>query len=62
MDPTGHEGDICLFAYVDGELDLVGEAAVERAMATDPEVLARIRLMQEVNRLLRDAYRGVMGL
>jgi hypothetical protein len=57
MDLKGHEQDILLFAYVDGELDRAGRMAVERIISKYPEVTARIRIMHEINHLLYIAYK-----
>lgn len=52
--------DEILFAYVDGELDAGGRAAVESAMAADPEVARRVERQQALRRGLRAAFDGVL--
>lgn len=52
--------DEMLFAYVDGELDAGGCAAVESAMASDPEVARRVERQQALREGLRAAFAGVL--
>lgn len=49
-----------LSAYVDGELDDAGAAAVERAMAGDARLRDRVRQLRETDATLRAALGGPM--
>ena len=52
--------DEMLMAYVDGELDGENRAAVERAMAADTEVAARIATHRALRGKLRAAYGPIL--
>jgi anti-sigma factor RsiW len=49
-----------LAAYLDRELDGAEARSVERAVAADPALEARLRSLQEVDLALRAAYDPVM--
>jgi len=49
-----------LLAYVDGELDDETHAAVEAAIAADPEFAQRVARQQTLRRQLRAAFDGVL--
>lgn len=56
---TGQEfGDETLMAFVDGELDAAGAAWVERAMATDADVAARVAVFRRTRDALTEAARS----
>ncbi len=49
-----------LMAYVDGELDADTRAAVETAMASDPDVARRVARQQVLRQKLRATFDGVL--
>jgi hypothetical protein len=52
--------DETLMAYVDDELDAAGRAAVEAAIAQNPEVARRVARQQELRRELRATFDAVL--
>lgn len=52
--------DELLHAYVDGQAALEERGEVEAAIASDPEVAARVRAYAEQNRALHEAFDGVL--
>ena len=49
-----------LVAYLDGELDPLGQARVERSLAADPELRARSAALQRVDALLEAAFDPIL--
>ena len=54
-------GDERIFAYVDGELDAAGAAAVEAAMAADPAVADAVARARRLRAQLREAFDPMLG-
>lgn len=52
--------DDLLHAYVDGLATAEGRAAVEAAIASDPEIAARVRAYAEQNRALHESFDPVL--
>src|SRR5258707_1254834 len=48
--------DETLMAYADGELDAAAQAAVERAMQTDPQIEQRVARHRALRRRVQSAY------
>jgi anti-sigma factor RsiW len=57
LDTAEQPRDILLFAYIDGELGKDQQQAVQRLLARDPDARQRAAHFQELNMLLRAAYR-----
>ncbi len=53
--------DQMLMAYVDGELDAQETAALERAIATDPELAARASSFRRSRQLTRDVFADLLA-
>lgn len=53
--------DELLMAYVDGELDAAQRAAVEHAIAADPQLAGRVRHHQALRRQVRGAFDPVLS-
>jgi anti-sigma factor RsiW len=57
LDNAEQHRDILLFAYVDGELGEDQQQAVQGLLTRDPDAYQRAAYFQELNMLLRAAYR-----
>jgi anti-sigma factor RsiW len=51
--------DTLLTAYVDGELDAAGVAEIEAAMAADPALARRVRVLRDATAALRAVFNDV---
>src|SRR5262245_25694610 len=52
--------DEMLMAYVDGELDAEARAAVETAMARDPDIARQVEQHKALRKKLHTAFDGVL--
>jgi hypothetical protein len=57
---SGHSDEI-LSAYIDGETDAVVTAEIDKALATDTALAARIEALRSNDALLRDAFSETLG-
>src|SRR5262245_7732992 len=52
--------DVMLMAYVDGEIDAATAREIERSLAADPALAARMRALRDSAAIARSAYAGAM--
>jgi anti-sigma factor RsiW len=52
--------DVMLMAYVDGEIDAATAREIERGLANDPAMAARVRALRDSATIARSAYAGAL--